>query len=176
VACALLTTYALDGGAINAFARICLDEVDCGRLLTVAERVPIAKDYTGARPGMLVAESAVFSPPNHSVSLHDHCQWWNYVKGADRATSPSHRRNSSPPTGYWILRHCPERVRVDHAWYIPGGRGEGAPDTSTNIWIFGWCAMPVESPEWNSLLPICLEPYSRSPRLRSRKIVPCMAV
>ncbi|MET0515780.1 MAG: formylglycine-generating enzyme family protein [Nitrospiraceae bacterium] len=51
--------------------------------LTVAERVPNAKDYPGAKPDMLFAGSVVFSPPDHSVSLHDHFQWWNYVKGAD---------------------------------------------------------------------------------------------
>ncbi len=51
--------------------------------ITVAERVPKESDYPGAKPEMLVAGSVVFSPPTHAVSLHDHFQWWNYVKGAD---------------------------------------------------------------------------------------------
>jgi formylglycine-generating enzyme required for sulfatase activity len=51
--------------------------------VTVAERVPNEMDYPGAKAEMLVAGSVVFSPPDHAVSLHDHFQWWNYVKGAD---------------------------------------------------------------------------------------------
>lgn len=51
--------------------------------ITVAERIPKASDYPGAKPDMLVAGSVVFSPPTHAVSLHDHFQWWNYIRGAD---------------------------------------------------------------------------------------------
>ncbi len=51
--------------------------------ITLAERVPRAEDYPGAKPEMLFAGSVVFSPPNHAVPLENHFQWWTYVKGAD---------------------------------------------------------------------------------------------
>jgi sulfatase modifying factor 1 len=51
--------------------------------VTIAERVPRAEDYPGARPENLVAGSVVFTPPHHPVSLDNHFQWWNYVRGAD---------------------------------------------------------------------------------------------
>jgi len=51
--------------------------------MTVAERVPRAEDYPGAKPEMLVAGSVVFSPPDHAVPLDNHFRWWSYVKGAD---------------------------------------------------------------------------------------------
>jgi sulfatase modifying factor 1 len=51
--------------------------------VTVAERAPDAKDYPGAKPDMLYAGSVVFTPPAQEVSLHDHFQWWSYVKAAD---------------------------------------------------------------------------------------------
>ncbi|HEX5045053.1 MAG TPA: formylglycine-generating enzyme family protein [Candidatus Polarisedimenticolaceae bacterium] len=50
--------------------------------VTVAERTPTAEQYPGAPPENLIAGSVVFSPPDHSVSLNDHFQWWTYVKGA----------------------------------------------------------------------------------------------
>ena len=52
------------------------------KYVTIAERVPRAEDYPGALPDMLVPGSVVFSPPKKAVSLNDHYQWWNYVKGA----------------------------------------------------------------------------------------------
>lgn len=51
--------------------------------VTVAERTPSARDFPGAPPESLVAGSVVFSPPNHSVPLNDHLQWWSYMKGAN---------------------------------------------------------------------------------------------
>jgi sulfatase modifying factor 1 len=51
--------------------------------VTAAERVPRAEDFPGAPPENLVAGSVVFSPPDHAVPLHDHFQWWAYVKGAN---------------------------------------------------------------------------------------------
>ena len=50
--------------------------------VTVAERKPRAEDFPGAPPENLVAGSVVFSPPDHSVPLNDHFQWWSYVHGA----------------------------------------------------------------------------------------------
>jgi formylglycine-generating enzyme len=51
--------------------------------VTVAERVPRAEDFPGAPPENLVAGGVVFAPPNHTVPLNDHFQWWSYVKGAN---------------------------------------------------------------------------------------------
>lgn len=51
--------------------------------VTVAERAPRAEDFPGAPPENLVAGSVVFSPPNHTVPLDNHFQWWAYVKGAN---------------------------------------------------------------------------------------------
>jgi len=57
--------------------------VDATHYVTVAERVPKAEDYPGAKPEMLFAGSVVFAPPDHPVPLDNHFQWWNYVAGAD---------------------------------------------------------------------------------------------
>jgi sulfatase modifying factor 1 len=51
--------------------------------ITVAERIPRAEDYPGARPENLVAGGVVFSAPDHAVPLNDHFQWWSYVEGAN---------------------------------------------------------------------------------------------
>jgi sulfatase modifying factor 1 len=50
--------------------------------ITVAERVPTAKEFPGAPAENLVAGSVVFTPPPGPVSLDNHYQWWSYVKGA----------------------------------------------------------------------------------------------
>lgn len=51
--------------------------------VTVAERPPRAEDFPGAPPENLVAGGVVFSPPDHTVPLNNHLQWWSYVKGAN---------------------------------------------------------------------------------------------
>ncbi len=51
--------------------------------ITVAEKTPLAEDFPGAPPENLVAGSVVFSPPDHTVPLNNHYQWWSYVKGAN---------------------------------------------------------------------------------------------
>lgn len=51
--------------------------------VTVAEQTPRAEDFPGAQPENLVAGSVVFSPPDHTVPLDNHFQWWNYVHGAN---------------------------------------------------------------------------------------------
>ncbi len=53
------------------------------KYITVAERTPTAEEFPGAPPENLVAGSVVFTPPDHPVSLHNHYQWWSYVKGAN---------------------------------------------------------------------------------------------
>ena len=51
--------------------------------VTAAERVPVAADYPGAQPAMLVAGSVVFQPPPTRVDLRNHFNWWHWVPGAD---------------------------------------------------------------------------------------------
>ena len=51
--------------------------------VTIAERIPDAKDYPGASPEQLVAGSVVFTAPAHPVSLNNPYQWWSFSKGAN---------------------------------------------------------------------------------------------
>jgi len=51
--------------------------------VTVAERTPRPEDFPGAPPDKLYAGGVVFSPPDHSVLLNNHLQWWSYIKGAN---------------------------------------------------------------------------------------------
>lgn len=50
--------------------------------VTVAERVPRAEDFPGVPATMLVAGSAVFTPPAGPVPLTHVLAWWTYVPGA----------------------------------------------------------------------------------------------
>lgn len=51
--------------------------------ITVAEKTPTAADFPSAPPENLYAGGVVFMPPDHAVSLNDHFQWWQYIKGAN---------------------------------------------------------------------------------------------
>ena len=51
--------------------------------ITVAERMPNAKDFPGVPPENLVPGAVVFSPPDHPVPLNDQFRWWSYVPGAN---------------------------------------------------------------------------------------------
>jgi formylglycine-generating enzyme required for sulfatase activity len=50
--------------------------------VTLAERQPKREHYPDADPELLVAGSAVFTPPDQPVSLRDYRAWWSYVPGA----------------------------------------------------------------------------------------------
>ena len=50
--------------------------------VTVAERVPDAKDFPGVPAEKLVAGAVVFTPPSGPIPLDNHLRWWDYVKGA----------------------------------------------------------------------------------------------
>ncbi|WP_435361824.1 formylglycine-generating enzyme family protein [Haloarchaeobius sp. DFWS5] len=63
----------------NAQFQTFVDETD---YVTVAERDPDSADYPEADPELLVAGSAVFTPPSEPVPLQDPSQWWQYVPGA----------------------------------------------------------------------------------------------
>ncbi len=51
--------------------------------ITIAEKTPTEEEFPGAPPENLYAGGVVFTPPNHTVALDDHFQWWRYVKGAN---------------------------------------------------------------------------------------------
>lgn len=57
--------------------------VDATHYVTIAERTPTKEEFPSAPAENLVAGAVVFTPPDHDVSLNDHYQWWNYVKGAN---------------------------------------------------------------------------------------------
>ena len=57
--------------------------VEATGYVTVAERIPSARDFPDAPPENLVAGSVVFSPPSHAVPLNDHLQWWSFTTGAN---------------------------------------------------------------------------------------------
>jgi sulfatase modifying factor 1 len=56
--------------------------VEATGYVTVAERKLDPRDYPGVPVDKLVAGSAVFTPPEHAVSLDNPLQWWRYVAGA----------------------------------------------------------------------------------------------
>lgn len=51
--------------------------------VTVAERTPTAAELPGVPESSRVAGSAVFTPPDHAVSLDRPLSWWRYVAGAN---------------------------------------------------------------------------------------------
>ena len=51
--------------------------------VTLAERVPQAEDYPGAKPELLFAGSVVFRKPKTHVDLGNCYNWWAYVRGAN---------------------------------------------------------------------------------------------
>ncbi len=51
--------------------------------VTLAEKVPRAEDYPGARPEMLFAGSVVFQRTSGPVDLTNPNNWWDFVKGAN---------------------------------------------------------------------------------------------
>jgi formylglycine-generating enzyme required for sulfatase activity len=56
--------------------------VEATGYVTLAERVPNAADYPGAKPEMLTPGSVVFERPRHPVDLGNHYNWWKWVKRA----------------------------------------------------------------------------------------------
>ena len=63
-----------------------LEFVKATGYITDAEKELNPKDYPGVSAEVLVAGSAVFSPPNHPVSLDNPLVWWEYIGGASWKT------------------------------------------------------------------------------------------
>ncbi len=57
--------------------------VDETGYVTKAERPADPADYPGAKPEMLAPSSVVFVKPRQRVDLHDHFNWWAYIRGAN---------------------------------------------------------------------------------------------
>jgi formylglycine-generating enzyme required for sulfatase activity len=57
--------------------------VEATNYVTVAERIPNAADYPGAKKEMLVPASLVFTKPHDPIPPKNFYDWWRYVTGAD---------------------------------------------------------------------------------------------
>jgi sulfatase modifying factor 1 len=79
-------TVSVDGFWIDTYAvtNTCFREfVRATGYVTVAERMPNADEYPGAKPALLRPGSLVFARPSGRVDLTDFHNWWKYVLGAD---------------------------------------------------------------------------------------------
>jgi len=86
------------------------------KYVTVAERAPRAEDFPGAPPENLVAGSVVFSPLDHPVKLHDHFQWWNYVKGANWRHPEGPQSSINKQGSYPVVHIAYEDAQVYAKW------------------------------------------------------------
>jgi formylglycine-generating enzyme required for sulfatase activity len=82
--------------------------------VTIAERVPDAKDYPGALPHMLFAGSLVFKKVSGPVDLRNPTGWWDFVEGANwkrawgNEFAPAGRQMANTwqgATDWWSGRH-----------------------------------------------------------------------
>jgi sulfatase modifying factor 1 len=81
---------------------------------TVAEKELNPADYPGVPADKLVPGSAVFTPPNHKVSLDDPMQWWQYVNGANWK-QPKGKGSSTKATEP-VVQVCYEDAAAYAAW------------------------------------------------------------
>ena len=86
--------------------------------VTIAEIVPRAEDYPGARPDMLFAGSLVFQKTRGPVDTRDWSQWWQLRPGADW------RHPYGPGSGIDALGDHPV-VHVAHADALAYARWAG---------------------------------------------------
>lgn len=73
---------------------------------TVAEQQLNPKDYPGVPASALVPGSAVFSPPDHKVSLDNAMQWWKYVTGANWQHPQGPGSNIQGKENYPVVQIC----------------------------------------------------------------------
>lgn len=81
---------------------------------TVAEKELNPADYPGVPADKLVPGSAVFTPPNHKVSLDDPMQWWQYVAGANWKQPKG--KGSSTQAKEPVVQVCYEDAAAYAAW------------------------------------------------------------
>ncbi|HVX26780.1 MAG TPA: formylglycine-generating enzyme family protein [Parafilimonas sp.] len=73
---------------------------------TVAEQQLDPKDYPGVPASALVPGSAVFSPPDHKVSLDNPMQWWKYIPGANWQHPQGPQSNITGKENYPVVQIC----------------------------------------------------------------------
>jgi hypothetical protein len=69
--------------------------------VTLAERVPDAKDYPGALPHMLYTGSLVFQKASGDIDLRNPSEWWDFIRG------PSWKRPLGPKSGLFKKENHP---------------------------------------------------------------------
>ncbi|NYF50569.1 formylglycine-generating enzyme family protein [Tunturiibacter gelidoferens] len=84
--------------------------------VTVAERKPRAEDFPGAPPENLIAGSVVFTPPDHSVPLNDHFQWWSFVHGANWRHPTGPKSNINGKDNYPVVQVAYEDAEAYAKW------------------------------------------------------------
>ncbi|MBY0381104.1 MAG: formylglycine-generating enzyme family protein [Xanthobacteraceae bacterium] len=84
--------------------------------VTVAEKVPDAKDYPGALPHMLYAGSLVFSPPQRVTDLRDWGQWWSFVEGANWRRPYGPKSNINTLDNHPVVHVAYEDARAYARW------------------------------------------------------------
>ena len=90
--------------------------VDATHYVTVAERKPDPKDYTGVPADKLVAGSAVFQKPPHDVPLEDPYQWWKYVAGADWRHPEGPQSDLKGRENHPVVQICFEDAQAYAKW------------------------------------------------------------
>jgi sulfatase modifying factor 1 len=90
--------------------------VEATGYVTVAEKVPDARDYPGALPHMLKPGSMVFTPPRHRVDLRDWSQWWRYAFGANWRRPGGQRRANRAFDEYPVVHVAYEDAVAYAAW------------------------------------------------------------
>jgi formylglycine-generating enzyme len=90
--------------------------VEATGYITVAEKVPDARDYPGALPHMLKPGSLVFTPPGHPVDLRDFSQWWRYEFGANWRRPYGRGRSNKGLDDHPVVHVCYADTEAYAAW------------------------------------------------------------
>jgi len=86
------------------------------KYITVAERKPKVEDFPGAPPENLVPGAVVFSPPDHSVPLNNHYQWWSYVPEANWRHPTGPKSNLKGRENYPVVNVAYEDAEAYAKW------------------------------------------------------------
>lgn len=90
--------------------------VEATGYITMAERVPDASLYPGARPDMLVPGSVVFRQPSRAVDTRNHHNWWSWVPGANWRHPEGPSSSISNRKDHPVVHVSFEDVRAYAAW------------------------------------------------------------